>query len=42
MKHVLSVSLGSSVRDGSHEVEMLGERILLERRGTDGSLKRFA
>jgi|LSQX01.2.fsa_nt_gb hypothetical protein len=41
MKHVLSVSLGSSARDSSHEVEMLGERILLERRGTDGSLERF-
>ncbi len=41
MKHVLSISLGSSARDSSAEVEMLGERLLLERRGTDGSLERF-
>lgn len=42
MKHVLSISLGSSSRDSSKEVELLGERFLLERRGTDGSLARFA
>lgn len=41
MKHVLSVSLGSSTRDSTAEVELLGEQFLLERRGTDGSLKRF-
>ncbi|MEA3401173.1 MAG: quinate 5-dehydrogenase [Armatimonadota bacterium] len=41
MKHVLSISLGSSKRDSSAEVELLGERFLLERRGTDGSLERF-
>ncbi|MGC9319501.1 MAG: quinate 5-dehydrogenase [Armatimonadota bacterium] len=41
MKHVLSISLGSSRRDSSAEVELLGERFLLERRGTDGSLERF-
>lgn len=41
MKHVLSISLGSSRRDSIAEVEMLGERFLLERRGTDGSLERF-
>ncbi|MFP4249454.1 MAG: quinate 5-dehydrogenase [Armatimonadota bacterium] len=41
MKHVLSISLGSSARDSCAEVEMLGERLLLERRGTDGSLERF-
>ena len=41
MKHVLSISLGSSKRDSSAEVEILGEQFLLERRGTDGSLKRF-
>lgn len=42
MKRVLSISLGSSTRDSSKEVELLGERFLLERRGTDGSLRRFA
>ncbi len=42
MKHILSVSLGSSTRDKSVEVEILGERFLLERRGTDGDLRRFA
>lgn len=41
MKHVLSISLGSSARDSCAEVELLGERLLLERRGTDGSLERF-
>jgi hypothetical protein len=41
MKHVLSISLGSSARDSCAEVEMLGQRMLLERRGTDGSLERF-
>lgn len=41
MKHVLSISLGSSARDSAAEVEMLGRRLLLERRGTDGSLERF-
>ncbi len=41
MKHVLSISLGSSSRDSTAEVELLGQRFLLERRGTDGSLERF-
>lgn len=41
MKHVLSISLGSSARDSCAEIEMLGQRLLLERRGTDGSLERF-
>lgn len=41
MKHVLSISLGSSTRDSCAELELLGERLLLERRGTDGSLERF-
>jgi len=40
VKHVVSVSLGSSRRDARAEVELLGERVLLERRGTDGDLKR--
>lgn len=40
MKRVFGVSLGSSSRDHVAEVEMLGERISLERRGTDGDLGR--
>ncbi len=38
-KRVVSVSLGSSRRNAQAEVEVLGERILLERRGTDGNLE---
>ncbi len=41
MKRVLSISLGASSRDSIAEVEMLGERFVLERRGTDGSLELF-
>ncbi|MDI3298462.1 MAG: quinate 5-dehydrogenase [Bacillota bacterium] len=40
MKHVVSVSLGSSTRDHRVEVELLGERFLVERRGTDGDMAR--
>ncbi|GAA6733453.1 hypothetical protein YIM1640_05260 [Thermus oshimai] len=39
-KHVVSVSLGSSRRDALAEVELLGERVVLERRGTDGDMAR--
>lgn len=42
MKHIVSVSLGSSKRDKSEEVEFLGEKFLLERQGTDGDMKKFA
>lgn len=41
MKRVISVSLGASSRDKWAEMEILGERVLLERLGTDGSLRRF-
>lgn len=41
MKHVLSISLGSSSRDKTAEAELLGERFIIERRGTDGSLATF-
>ena len=37
-KHVVSVSLGSSTRDVDVEVELLGERVRIQRRGTDGSV----
>jgi len=42
MKHILSVSLGSASRDKSVQKEILGEQFLIERRGTDGDLKRFS
>jgi hypothetical protein len=38
MKRILSVSLGASSRDHVAEVEFLGQRCRLERRGTDGDL----
>ena len=41
MKTVVSISLGTSKRDKKDEVEMLGDTYVLERRGTDGDMKRF-
>jgi len=41
MKHVVSVSLGTSKRDKRDEVDILGEKFLLERIGTDGDMKKF-
>ncbi|MDN5313132.1 MAG: hypothetical protein PWQ68_2105 [Thermoanaerobacteraceae bacterium] len=40
MKHVLSVSIGSSKRDHKVEIELLEEKFIIERRGTDGDIKR--
>lgn len=40
MKHVVSVSLGSSSRDHLGETEILGEKIIVERRGTDGDINK--
>jgi hypothetical protein len=40
VKRIVSVSLGSSSRDHRSEIELLGERIALERVGMDGSLDR--
>ncbi len=40
MKRIVSVSLGSSSRDHRTEIDLLGERIALERVGMDGSLDR--
>lgn len=37
-----SLSLGSSQRDARVELELLGERVRIERIGTDGDLRRFA
>lgn len=42
MKRVVSVSLGTSKRDKSAEVNILGEEFILERKGTDGDMKRYA
>ena len=36
MKKVISISLGSSNRDHKVETDILGERFIIERRGTDG------
>lgn len=36
LKHIVSVSLGSSKRDHSFETDFLGEHFLIERIGTDG------
>lgn len=38
MKHAVSVSLGSSKRDKSVEVSLLGEKVKIERIGTDGDM----
>jgi len=40
VKRVVGISLGSSRRDHRAEVELLGERFLVERRGTDGDMER--
>ena len=39
-KTVVSVSLGSSTRNATIEAELLGNKIAIERRGTDGDLTR--
>ncbi len=41
MKHVVSVSLGSSTRDHQVTMELLGEEFLIERIGMDGDLKKM-
>ncbi|HLW60095.1 MAG TPA: quinate 5-dehydrogenase [bacterium] len=41
MKRVVSVSLGSSTRDKRVETDILGERFIIERIGTDGDTARF-
>ncbi len=40
MKHAISISLGSSTRDKVVEVELLGQRVRIERIGTDGDEKK--
>lgn len=41
MKKVLGVSLGSSTRDHKVKVEILGQEVEIERRGTDGDVKKM-
>ncbi len=40
MKRAISISLGSSARDKQVEVELLGETVVIERRGTDGDIEK--
>lgn len=40
MKHIVSVSLGSSSRNHWAEVELLGEQYIIERIGTDGDMNK--
>lgn len=40
MKRIVSVSIGSPIRDKRVEVEVLGEKYLIERIGTDGDIKK--
>ncbi len=42
MRHVVSISLGSSRRDHSVDVELLGEDFRIERIGADGRFERAA
>jgi hypothetical protein len=39
MKRAVSISIGSSTRDKAVEVELLGERVCIERTGTDGDME---
>ena len=41
MKHVVSISLGSSTRDHSVRKKLLGEEFLIERIGVDGNYDKF-
>jgi len=40
MKHVMSVSIGSSKRNHKVETKILGEEFIIERVGTDGDIKK--
>ncbi len=42
MKRAVSVSIGSSKRDKAVEVDLLGERVRIERIGTDGDMEKAA
>ncbi len=40
MKHAISISLGSTARDKVVEVNLLGETVRIERRGTNGDIQK--
>lgn len=40
MKRAVSISLGSSKRNKSTEIELFGEQVVIERRGTDGDAEK--
>lgn len=40
MKHIVSISIGSSKRDHKTQLELLGETYVVERIGTDGDIKK--
>jgi len=42
MKRAVSISIGSSKRDKSVEIDLLGQRVRLERIGTDGDMEKAA
>lgn len=42
MKRAISISIGSSKRDKAVEVELLGEKVSIERIGTDGDMEKAA
>jgi hypothetical protein len=42
MKRAVSISIGSSKRDKAVEVELLGEKVVIERLGTDGDMEKAA
>lgn len=42
MKRAVSISIGSSKRNKSVEIELLGEKVVIERIGTDGDMEKAA
>ena len=42
MKRAVSISIGSSKRDKAVEIDLMGERVSLERIGTDGDIEKAA
>lgn len=40
MKHIVSISIGSSKRDHRTQLDILGETYIVERRGTNGDIKK--
>ena len=42
MKRAVSISIGSSKRDKKVELDLLGEKVVIERVGTDGDMEKAA